>query len=432
MLRIILFCLALLPAGLNAAGGNFTIDASVDKDKVELGEALRFTLRMHVQGSLDFPPQMEQPKFEGFNAQGPQQGSNVQWINGQVSMDYSWTWELVPMKAGTLILGPYVAKAKDAKSGEIIQQTKAVAVQVRRPKKLAFQLPAPRDQPPPPPPEPGADELRDIKPDRGLGWPFWTALISGLLGLSGFAAWWLLWRKPKAKEDIPKDPLALCLSQLEKARQEVDANGDSKAFARAVDGALRAYLRVRLGLPTGSTLKECLRALGDRAPWLEMEKREALQRRLLMLLYADAAPDPEDGEELYGDARALAQGLEQCVRLEPLLLELEHKLKQSVALFKEGRRKQGWMSLRANFLAHIRKTMGTDDPRQARAKMQKRLASLETPELLQVAALVYEADPPADMPVERINEQMITLARALLNVSRAEKDEATKEDDHGK
>jgi hypothetical protein len=99
-----------------------------------------------------------------------------------------------------------------------------------------------------------------------------------------------------------------------------------------------------------------------------MEKREALQRRLLMLLYADAAPHPQDGEELYGDARTLAQGLKQCVRLEPLLLELEHKLKQSVALFKEGRRKQGWMSLRANFLAHIRKTMGTDDPRRTEWK----------------------------------------------------------------
>ncbi len=208
MLRIILLCLALLPAGLPAAGGNFSIDASVDKDKVELGEALRFTLRMHVQGSLDFPPQMEQPKFEGFNAQGPQQGNNVQWINGQVSMDYSWTWELVPMKAGTLVLGPYVAKAKDAKAGDIVRQTKAVSVQVRRPKKLAFNLP-PQGQEPPPslPPEPGADDLRDIKADRGRGWQFWTALIGGLLALAGFAAWWSLWRQPKAKEEPkPRDP----------------------------------------------------------------------------------------------------------------------------------------------------------------------------------------------------------------------------------
>lgn len=248
MLRIILFCLALLPAGLNAAGGNFTIDASVDKDKVELGEALRFTLRMHVQGSLDFPPQMEQPKFEGFNAQGPQQGSNVQWINGQVSMDYSWTWELVPMKSGTLTLGPYVAKAKDAKAGEIIRQTKAVAVKVRRPKQLALNLGNQALPTPAAALEPGADELRDIKPDRGLGWRFWTALLVGLLALAGFAAWWFIWRKPKPKEEAkPRDPAQHALLELELARQECGPGGESIYVKRSA-AVLRAFLRHRLDL----------------------------------------------------------------------------------------------------------------------------------------------------------------------------------------
>lgn len=311
MLRIILLCLSLLPGGLWAAGGDFTIDASVDKDKVELGEALRFTLRLHVNGSLDFPPQMEQPKFDDFNAQGPQQGSNVTWVNGQVSMDYSWTWELVPMKAGTLTLGPYVAKAKDAKAGEIVRSTKAISLQVRRPKKLAFNLPEPGAQPPPPPPEPGADELRDIKPDRGLGWPFWAALLGSLAALVSFAAWWLLWRKPLPKaEPKPRDPGQHALHELEMARQECGPGGEA-VYVRRAATVLRAFLRHRLDLRHEATLAEALRSALTRASGERRQEVLDLRLRLELLLYGDVKPEPADVEDLHPRLRELIMEIEE-------------------------------------------------------------------------------------------------------------------------
>src|SRR4051812_49329438 len=113
-LLICLVCLGLAP---QARAASFELSASVDRTEVELGEPLHFTLNLQVNGRMDFPVQIDTPKFEGFQAGQPMRSDASSWTNGAVTEQHSFTWELVPIKAGTLTIGAIRANAKDAING---------------------------------------------------------------------------------------------------------------------------------------------------------------------------------------------------------------------------------------------------------------------------------------------------------------------------
>src|ERR1035437_6592104 len=99
-------------------GATFEVGASVDRNEVELGEPLHFTLTLKVNGRMDFPVQIDTPKFDGFQAGQPMRSDSSSWVIGAVAVQHSFTWELLPIKAGTVILPVIKANAKDAVNGE--------------------------------------------------------------------------------------------------------------------------------------------------------------------------------------------------------------------------------------------------------------------------------------------------------------------------
>jgi hypothetical protein len=293
----------------------------VDRVEVELGEALRYTLVLQVNGRLDFPVQIETPKFEGFQAQGPGRTNSSTWINGAVTEQNIFSWDLIPIKVGTLQLPPIKANGKDAATGEVVKQTKGFSITVKRPKNayngLAPQ--APQALPTYPlqsqaQPSPALDDtgLRDIKADRGLPW----LQLAGVFGAFGAVLALLAWvaRRPGREEPVlptVKDPRALAFKQLDAALQRLAA-GDEKGFALGAGQALRGYLRQRLDLRYEATLGEAVRAAARRLPdAADKEAARELLLRLELLLYGDAAFKAADQGLLDQGSRDLINTMER-------------------------------------------------------------------------------------------------------------------------
>lgn len=287
-----------------APAGTFEVFASVDRDRLELGESLQFRLGVKVEGQLDFPPQLQQPSFEGFEARGPQHSQNVTWVNGAMSMEQALTWELVAVKSGTLTLGPYVISAKTAAAGEIRKQTAAIKVLVTKPKGLNF----PGAQPQPtldigrvPGAMPEEGELRDIKGDRPFPW-HWALLgaLAGIGALFAFLTWWR--RRPKGPPPLPviRNPGQWALEQLERARQALQPGGEA-AFVVQAAALLRDYLRQRLLRGPDCTLGEGLRLASRQAASLADASPGA---RLSALIFGGGKVEPADADWAYEAVRA--------------------------------------------------------------------------------------------------------------------------------
>ena len=319
--RLFLIAALWVPFSSQLQAASFEISATVDRNEVELGEPLRYTLTLQVNGRLDFPVQIDPPKFEGFQAQGPGRSDSSSWINGAVTEQHSFAWDLVPIKVGTVLIPPIKANAKDATSGEVIKSTPAFSIKVKRPKNayngLAPQAPAPLptyDLKPQAQAEQGDadDGLDDVKPDRGLPLAS-VALVFGVFGaVLGLLAWWA--RRPgKAEDDLPlvKDPRAIAFKQLDAALALL-RKGDQQGYVLGVGQALRGYLRQRLLLRTEVTLAEAMKACARKLPdAADVEADRALLLRLELLLYGDAPFKTEDEQGLDRESRKLIDIMER-------------------------------------------------------------------------------------------------------------------------
>jgi hypothetical protein len=309
-------CLAFGASTLMAA--TFDVTASVDRTELELGESLRYTLSLQVNGRMDFPVQIDQPRFDGFQAQGPGRQDGSSWVNGTVTEQHVFIWDLVPIKAGTLEIPAIKANAKDAANGEVIKSTPAFSIKVRRPKN-AYNGLAPVATPLPTyglqsQPTPGMDDtgLRGIKGDRGLPWGPVGAVLGAFAAVLAFLAWWAR-RSGEEEPALPvvKDPRALAFKQLDAALQRLAA-GDPPGFVLGVGHALRGYLRQRMDLRTEVTLAEAVRACVRRLPDdKDKEGARELLERLELLLYGDVPFKADDKALLDQASRNLINTMER-------------------------------------------------------------------------------------------------------------------------
>jgi hypothetical protein len=318
----LLACFVCLGAAPQLCGGTFELSAAVDRTEVELGEPLHYSITLQVNGRLDFPVQMETPSFPGFQASEPSRSDSSSWINGAVTEVHSFTWELVPIKAGTVVLAPVKANAKDAVNGDVTKYTDAISIQVKKPKNAYMGLSPPPEATPLPtyalqsqlPSQPVADDsgLHDIKADRGLPWTRLGAVAAAFAAVLAFLAWWA--RRPTAEAPalpVVRDPRSLAFKQLDAALKRLAA-GDEKGFTVGAAQALRGYLRQRLDLRSEATLAEAVRACTRRLPDAsDRERADELHQRLELLLYGDASFKSDDAGLLDEGSRALINTLER-------------------------------------------------------------------------------------------------------------------------
>lgn len=93
-----------IPAILSAQ----SLNASADRSTVYSGEQIEYSIE--IQGTTHAGnPQF--PSFDGFAVvSGPNESTNFQIINTQMSSSIRYSWILIPQKSGTLTIGPATAK----------------------------------------------------------------------------------------------------------------------------------------------------------------------------------------------------------------------------------------------------------------------------------------------------------------------------------
>ena len=109
--------IAVLLLFLSANGQEISFKASVSNSQISLGERFRLTYTVNANASG-----FEQPDLSAFNVySGPNQGSNVQIINGSFSQTISYYYILAPKSEGTFTIGPAVIRIGNGriKSNEV-------------------------------------------------------------------------------------------------------------------------------------------------------------------------------------------------------------------------------------------------------------------------------------------------------------------------
>ena len=98
------FCAQGIPSGHFAFAQDATFTASVDRNKVAMGEQFEITFTLNgSNGGSNF----RQPAFNDFlTLSGPNQSTNMQFINGATSMSVSYSCIIQPRAEGKFVIGP--------------------------------------------------------------------------------------------------------------------------------------------------------------------------------------------------------------------------------------------------------------------------------------------------------------------------------------
>src|SRR5258706_366588 len=99
---ILLFSLLLISA-LQVLSQNISFTASVDNNRVALGEQFEITFSL---GGTSAGSNFQPPPFTDFLVVGgPNQSTSMQFINGSVSSSVSWSYVLQPKAEGKFAIG---------------------------------------------------------------------------------------------------------------------------------------------------------------------------------------------------------------------------------------------------------------------------------------------------------------------------------------
>jgi hypothetical protein len=399
-----------------AAAGTFQLGAQVSKDHVELGESFVLALTLSVDGNFTFQPQIEIPKFDGFQVQaGPQQSQQVNWVNGVVKQQMTVQWELVALKSGTLTLGPFRASANDASLGVVAQTAPAITITVAKGQGNVL--------PPTPTPEPDgalnpqaqADQLRGIKPDLGPPWARIGIVAAAFLAALGLVIW-LATRPPKPKKiEVVRDPGQVALAELEKARQLLLA-GDEPGYYKELGRIIRFYLRHRMRMPEkeltlfeaeGLLQKALLKAGPDKA-----EEGAAAIERLQEILFAKSAPQAKDNETLAPALRSSILNLEKGATWnEEDLVKAE--LDRAAETLGSGETEAYFQAMLKIFKAY----MGRQEERLGKDLLEERLAqgldALGPAATARVGYVLLSKRLRDDLDLEKLNNDLQRLAEHL-------------------
>jgi hypothetical protein len=80
--------------------------ASVDKNSVTLGDTLRYSIDVKVNGNLGQSPRLTPPSFEGFRIVGNRSSHSTSIINGKATVVTSIIYDLLAIKSGEVTIPP--------------------------------------------------------------------------------------------------------------------------------------------------------------------------------------------------------------------------------------------------------------------------------------------------------------------------------------
>ncbi len=278
------------PAGFDGAVGRLQLAAELLPAEVAVGEAATLSLTLSGEGHLQGLPAPQLPPLPGLEVFPPQQEGDEKVVGNKVQGRRTWSWVLVPGRAGDWTLGGVSVPYFDPEAGAF-RSTSSPALRLSAVGGAAPAVPTP----------PSADALEPAPAASAAGrWP-WQGLLAAGLAV-GLAAGLLLGRRSHAPRSAasPGDQLATALDAagaLENPRQA----------ASAVERACRDYLAERWQVDPATPATKWAEALG--AQGLSAEAARDLGTVAEDLHYLRYAPQLSAAEDLRREL------LERCRKL---------------------------------------------------------------------------------------------------------------------
>jgi len=274
--------------------------ASVDKNKVKLGDSIIYTVTVKRQGGGNFTPEVTPPSFEGFRVAGSYSQNSVSIINMAASITTNMQYELIAIKSGEVVIDSSYVKFRDPSTGKIETiKTKPITVYVDsgKPKQsITRVIPTPTTQ--------IEEDIREIKMKLQFRFSdlilYLIAIIIVILALT-FAAIFIF-KKPSEPvikdEDI--DYKKETLKKLRAAKEHLKKN-NIKLYYTDVYEAVRYFLSIHLKVSLRElTTREILGRLKE----LKVDKQMMGVLNLFMsdcdiVKFADYKPNDEEMEQIY-------------------------------------------------------------------------------------------------------------------------------------
>lgn len=315
MKKILILFFILLLTNLTNAQVLIEAVAKVDKDKVNLGDVIRYSVIVKRSGAISQSPMITPPSFDGFRVTGSYSQNNISIINGNATLTAELIYDLIAIKSGEIIIDPAEVKFVNPVTGaqEVIK-TKPIKVFVGTGKRKG-QLFLNQETPTPvPTPTPEVD-IREIKTKLEFRFsniiPF---LILGLLFLIILIiAAYLIFRKPAPEKvviedvDYKKD----AIKKLIKAKELLKRN-DIKGYYYEVYEIVRFYIE--------AILKESFKELTTREILYKLREKKLLKddkiktineflQELDLVKFTEYKPDDKEVESIELKAKEIIENL---------------------------------------------------------------------------------------------------------------------------
>ncbi|HWM94676.1 MAG TPA: BatD family protein [Thermoanaerobaculia bacterium] len=243
------------PEGFTGAVGRMSLAARVEPAELRMGEAATVTLTLSGEGNLQGLPEPRLPEVEGLTVLPPQQEGEDKIAGTVVQGSRTWTYAVVPERAGTWRLEvPGVSYFDPAN-----QRYKTATV----PPVQLTALPAPasrtvREEPgaAPPPTEDGAPRLEERFPDWRGRLPWLLAVVVPGVGAGVLALAFLLVRRRNGHGTPGPGPAKVtdreARHRLEHALREAGSDNRPRQSAARIEEAWREFLAERWEIPPGT------------------------------------------------------------------------------------------------------------------------------------------------------------------------------------
>lgn len=293
------------PAGFTGAVGSMALTARVEPQQVRMGEAATVTLTLAGEGNLQGVPEPEIPAVPGLTVLPAQQDGEEKVAGTTVQGTRTWSYPVVPERAGSYSLPPARIPYFDPEEGEyrvaaatplqltILPAPAPPKVQKERPARSARETQAPGETDP-------------ARPAPALI-QRWRTLLPWALGLTGaLALTWVLVQRRRSSDSTPAGK-APARHRMESALKEAEGETRPRQMAARIEEAWRELLSERWDIPPGTPSPRWGDLLTDRGA--DPEAARELVRLADDLHYLRYAPQLSACESLFGEV------LGRCRRL---------------------------------------------------------------------------------------------------------------------
>ncbi|MCX7698157.1 MAG: BatD family protein, partial [Candidatus Goldbacteria bacterium] len=237
--------------------------ATVDKNKVKLGDSILYTVTVKRQGTGNFTPEVIPPSFDGFRVVGSYSQNSVSIINMAATITTNMQYELIPVKSGEIIIDSAYVKFRDPATGNIETiKTKPITIYVDsgKPKQNITQvIPTPTQE--------IEEDIREIKTKLQFRFsdliPYIVVIILFIVALTLAALF--IFKKPSepviTQYDI--DYRKEAIKKLKSAREHLKKN-NIKSYYFDIYEAVRYFLSMHLKVSLNElTTREILKKLQE-------------------------------------------------------------------------------------------------------------------------------------------------------------------------